>query len=296
MDDETPPSDHLQRGPEYSLVERQSASLSVPPSLARIRAQTPARILMGRAGAAYRTATWLELRSDHAAARDAVCTDLDFNDESGQAFVAEWALFEVGTMAHTKGEFLVRPDLGRSLSEAARAEVGRRCPPGADLQVAIADGLSAAAVRAQVPTLLPILAAESRRRGWRFGQPFFIRHGRVGTLNDIGEILAPTVVVLLIGERPGLATAESLSAYMAFRPRGGHDDSRRNLISNIHARGVPPEQAAPRIAQLAARMIELETSGVAVKEERRPEVTLAGASRLEIEVDHGMTADEIPRP
>ena len=86
-------------------------------------------------------------------------------------------------------------------------------------------------------------------------------------LNDIGEILDPTVAVLLIGERPGLATAESLSAYMAYRPRAGHDDARRNLISNIHIRGVPPDQAAPRIAQLAAQMIQLETSGVAVKEE-----------------------------
>ena len=117
-------------------------------------------------------------------------------------------------------------------------------PAGADLQVAIADGLSAAAVRAQVPALLPMIAAEAARRGWRFGRPFFVRHGRVGVLNDIGELLDPAVVVLLIGERPGLATAESLSAYMAYRPRAGHDDARRNLISNIHARGVPPDEAA----------------------------------------------------
>ena len=91
-----------------------------------------------------------------------------------------------------------------------------------------------------MPALLPLLAAEADHRGWRFGRPFFIRHGRVGVLNDIGEMLDPAVVVLLIGERPGLATAESLSAYMAYRPRAGHDDARRNLISNIHARGVSP--------------------------------------------------------
>ncbi len=117
------------------------------------------------------------------------------------------------------------------------------------------------------PPCFPLLAAESRRRGWRFGRPFFIRHGRVGVLNDIGEILDPAVVVLLIGERPGLATAESLSAYMAYRPRAGHDDSRRNLISNIHARGVPHDQAAVRIGRLAAQMIRLATSGVAIKEQ-----------------------------
>jgi ethanolamine ammonia-lyase small subunit len=129
-------------------------------------------------------------------------------------------------------------------------------------------------VQAQVPTLLPLIAVEVGGRGWRFGQPFFIRHGRVGILNEIGEILDPTVVVLLIGERPGLATAESLSAYMAYRPRVGHDDAHRNLISNIHTRGVPTEQAAQRIGHLASRMIRLETSGVTVKEEWRVEATL----------------------
>ena len=110
---------------------------------------------------------------------------------------------------------------------------------------------------------MPRLQVEAARRGWRFGRPFFIRHCRVGVLNDIGELLDPAVVVLLIGERPGLATAESLSAYMAYRPRPGDDDSRRNLISNIHARGVSPDVAARRIALLAEQMIRLQTSGVA---------------------------------
>ena len=108
--------------------------------------------------------------------------------------------------------------------------------------------------------------AESRLAGWSWGQPFLVRHCRVGVLNDLGELLDPAVVILLIGERPGLATAESLSAYMAFRPRRGDDDSRRNLISNIHARGVPPEQAAPRIAALADQLMTLRISGVNVKE------------------------------
>jgi ethanolamine ammonia-lyase small subunit len=262
-------------------LEPPSAS-SLPPSLSLsdrvdLRARTPARIFVGRTGPAYRTRTWVELRSDHAAARDAVYTELDLNRDLGPLFVSKWALFEVATLAHTKHEFLLRPELGRSLSDAARAELANRCPRGADLQVVIADGLSATAVRIQVPALLPLLAAEAKSRGWRFGQPFFIRHGRVGTLNDIGEILDPTVVVLLIGERPGLATAESLSAYMAYRPRIGHDDARRNLISNIHLRGSPPDQAASRIAQLGAKMIELETSGVTVKEEwRREPVPIRG--------------------
>jgi len=264
-------------GDESHTIERQpggpgsdperSLSPPLPTVLERIRARTPARILAGRAGGAYRTKTWLELRRDHAAAKDAVCAELDLAGDLGETFVAEWGLFEVTTMARTKEEFLLRPDLGRSLDAAARSTIAGRCPSGVDFQVAIADGLSAAAVRAQVPALLPLLAAESHRRGWRFGQPFFIRHGRVGVLNDLGEILDPAVVVLLVGERPGLATAESLSAYMAYRPRAGHDDARRNLISNIHARGILPDQAAHRIAQLAEQMIRLATSGVAIKEQ-----------------------------
>jgi ethanolamine ammonia-lyase small subunit len=251
------------------LPDDQEPSLSPPLStvLERIRARTPARILAGRAGGSYRTETWLELRRDHAAARDAVCAEVDLARDLGEAFVAEWGLFEVATMARTKEEFLLRPDLGRSLEASARSTIANQCPSGVDLQVAIADGLSAAAVRAQVPALLPLIAAEAGRRGWRFGQPFFIRHGRVGVLNDLGEILDPAVAVLLVGERPGLATAESLSAYMAYRPRAGHDDARRNLISNIHARGILPDQAAARIARLAEQMIQLATSGVAIKEQ-----------------------------
>jgi ethanolamine ammonia-lyase small subunit len=244
--------------------------------LDRVRSRTPARILTGRAGASYRTSTYLELRRDHAAARDAVVAEVDLSGDLGAAFVAEWGLFEVATMARTKAEFLLQPELGRALDPASRAALADRCPAGADIQVAIADGLSAAAVRAQVPALLPLLAAEARRRGWRFGRSFFIRHGRVGVLNDIGEILDPAVAVLLIGERPGLATAESLSAYMAYRPRAGHDDSRRNLISNIHARGVPAEQAAVRIARLVEQMIGLATSGVAVKERGMADGALTG--------------------
>lgn len=237
-----------------------------PPVLARIRERTPARILVGRSGGSYRTRTLLELRSDHAAARDAVEAEFELTSGLGADLVERFGLFEVATRAKSKAEYLVRPDLGRSLDDHAREVIARDCPQGADLQVVIGDGLSAAAVRAQVPTLLPLLEREAETRAWRFGRPFFVRHCRVGVLNDVGEILGPTVVVLLIGERPGLATAESLSAYLAYRPNSGHDDSKRNLISNIHARGVIPDLAAPRIAMLASQMKALGLSGVGVKE------------------------------
>jgi len=232
-----------------------------------IRARTPARILVGRAGPAYRTATQLELRQDHAAALDAVHAELDLHGDFGHDFVQRWQLFEVQTQAATKAEYLMRPDLGRRLDEAARTEIVRHCPRGADVQVVIGDGLSAAAVIAQVPSLLPLLESATRACGWSFGRPFVVRHCRVGVLNDVGESLDPAVVVLLIGERPGLATAESLSAYMAYRPRLGHTDAQRNLISNVHARGVLPEAAVRRVLAVARKMRHEQTSGVAVKED-----------------------------
>jgi ethanolamine ammonia-lyase small subunit len=253
-----------------------------------LRARTPARIMVGRAGPAYRTATQLELRRDHAAALDAVRAELDLERDLGHALVEHWKLFEVVSRAETKEEFLMRPDLGRRLSEESSAEIERRCPRNPDLQVVIGDGLSAAAVATQVPALLPIIAEGAQVRGWRLGQPFFVRHCRVGVLNDVGERLDPAVVVLLIGERPGLATAESLSAYMAYRPRAGHTDAQRNLVSNIHARGVTSVAAAQRILGLANQMLVSQTSGVVVKE-----VLEEGASAIsqtrEIETKHGTT-------
>jgi ethanolamine ammonia-lyase small subunit len=238
------------------------------PDLVRaLRSRTPARVLIGRAGPAYRSKTQLALRQDHAAALDAVHAELDLERDFGRDFCQRWGLFLVSTQAGSKTEYLMRPDLGRQLSEPARAEILRQCPPGVDLQVAIGDGLSAAAVVAQVPPLLPLLEAGARERGWTFGRPMAIRYCRVGVLNDLGALLDPAVVVLLIGERPGLATAESLSAYLAYRPRPGHTDAQRNLISNIHARGVAPAAAAGRILALAATICRLRASGVAVKED-----------------------------
>jgi ethanolamine ammonia-lyase small subunit len=231
-----------------------------------IRARTPARILVGRSGPAYPTATQLELRQDHAVALDAVHTELNLERDFGRELIERWQLFEVRSQARDKIEYLMRPDLGRRLDEASRYEIIRRCPPKADLQVVIGDGLSAAAVVTQVPRLLPLLEQQSKKQGWNFGQTFVLRYCRVGILNEIGEILAPEVVVLLIGERPGLATAVSLSAYLAYRPRAGHTDAQRNLISNIHDRGVRPEIAAERVTALAARMRQLQISGINVKE------------------------------
>src|SRR6202030_212852 len=233
----------------------------------KIRERTPARILVGRAGAAYRTSTQLELREAHAAARDAVRSELDLESVFGAAFLARWNLFEVLTEAHSKEEYLLQPDLGRRLNETSRSVLARRCSRGNDIQIAIGDGLSVTAVATQVPALLPLLDAGARARGWTVGNPFVIRHCRVGVLNEIGELLAPKIAVLLIGERPGLATAESLSAYIAYRPGSSHTDANRNLISNIHSRGLKPHAAADRILNFVGQMMTQCMSGIGVKEQ-----------------------------
>jgi ethanolamine ammonia-lyase small subunit len=240
-----------------------------PEIVRRVRARTPARLLVGRTGAAYPTSTQIELREAHAAARDAVRAELNIRSIFGATFLERWGLFEVATRAGNKEEYLLRPDRGRHFNDSSRAEILVRCSKGSGLQIAIGDGLSVPAVAAQVPALIPLLFGSASAHGWSVGQTFVIRHCRVGILNEIGELLAPTVVVLLIGERPGLATAESLSAYMAYHPDSTHTDANRNLISNIHARGLSAEEAADRILRLADLMMTARTSGCNLKGQDR---------------------------
>ncbi len=230
--------------------------------IAAFQSRTPARVLLGRSGGAYRTETSLALREDHAAAIDAVHVEIDLVRDFGPETVDHWDLFETSTQAKSKEEYLARPDLGRSLSTDSRELITQLCPRRCDIQVVIGDGLSVAAVRIQVPALLPLIHHACEANSWRFGRPFVVRHCRVGVMNDVGELLDPAVVVLLIGERPGLATAESLSAYLAYRPRAGHTDAQRNLVSNIHARGKSSEEAVAIIVSYALAMHRQGLSGV----------------------------------
>ena len=238
------------------------------------RALTPARLMVGRVGGSYRTATYLALKADHSAALDAVHTEFDLAGHLGADVVARFGLFEVQSQAESKADYLLHPEKGRQLSADDLARLRTTCPARPDLQLVIGDGLSPLAVAAQCPVLLPRLVDGATARGWKVGQTFAVRYCRVGILNDVGATLDPEVVVLLIGERPGLATAESLSAYCAYRPRPDHTDANRNLISNIHARGIPIPEAAERILALVAQMRSAATSGVAIKE------TLAMPRRL----------------
>jgi ethanolamine ammonia-lyase small subunit len=231
----------------------------------RSQAVTPARLWQTDVAVSYGTAMQLQLRADHAAARDAVAAELSLS-ALNTALPAEYQLIEVSTQARSKAEYLAQPVRGRRLSASALTVLRERCPVPTDVQIVVGDGLSATAVHRQVPELLPALMTAVHARGWTAGPPFAVRYCRVGVLNDIGEGLPTQVVVLLIGERPGLATAESLSAYLAYAPRSADTDAHRNLISNIHAQGVSHPAAVVRIVDLIEQMRSQRCSGVMIKE------------------------------
>jgi ethanolamine ammonia-lyase small subunit len=238
-----------------------------------VRELTPARLYLGRAGTSYPTRALLALRADHAAARDAVHAPLPAGLDPGIGGVVP-----AYSRAASVQEYLRRPDLGRRLSDASRETLGQTCLRAPDVQFVIGDGLSSAAVSAQVPQLLPPLFEHCERNGWTVGTPVLVHRCRVGVMNDIGEILAPEVVVLLIGERPGLATAESLSAYFAYRPRAGDTDAERNLISNIHDAGVTARDAVTRVLAFIGVLLREKRSGVAGKEPPPAPASLASRS------------------
>ena len=252
-------------GPKTIPPARAAEPAELEKLVAAIRARTQARLMLSRQGGSYTTRVQVGLRQDHAAAIDAVWRELVPATDWGADFCGAWQILETTSAATTKEEYVRRPDLGRIFSAAAREAIAAGCPAGADLQIVVGDGLSARAAAVQVPILLPLLVAAANGK-WTLGRPIFVRHCRVGIHNAVGQLLAPKVVVLLVGERPGLQTSESLSAYLAYRPAPGHTDANRNLVSNIHAAGTSPPAAAERIIALAAELMRCGTSGPAIKE------------------------------
>lgn len=225
---------------------------------------TPARIRTGRAGTSYPTSLMLQLRADHASARDAVYSTVDYDAGALAETVVDPV--HLASAAGNRDRYLVRPDLGRMLSTDSRHVLDSQGTKDCDLQIVLGDGLSGTAVSSQVPLVLPGIVAGAHARGWTCGRVVTVENCRVGVLNDIGRILGSGVVVLLIGERPGLRAADSLSAYMAWRPGPGNTDADRNLVANIHSRGVPPAEAVTRILDLASQMQTSRYSGIAIKE------------------------------
>ena len=227
-----------------------------PEALERMMRRTTARIGVGRAGARLMTRTMLTLRADHAQARDAV-----FADVSPQVLDA-LGLFTVQTQCPDKNTYITRPDLGRRLSDEAVTTLKARCKPSPDVQVYAADGLSSTAIEANLPKILPVLLEALERMGVSVGTPFFLRFGRVGSQEHVAETLGAKVVCVLIGERPGLATAESMSAYIAYNAYVGMPESKRTVVSNIHRNGTAAVEAGAYIAEVIGKMLEQKASGV----------------------------------
>lgn len=240
-----------------------SSPTSTTADLAHLaRRSTPARVFLGSAGVALPTRAALRLRADHAAARDAVAARFDEHSDA----LAPLDAIPASSCASTPAEHLLRPDLGRRLDPGSAATLREHGSRGVDVQFVVGDGLSAGAVEDDAAPVVTALQRRLAQRGLVTGRPILVRHCRVGIMNDIGDILDPEIVVLLIGERPGLATHRSMSAYLAHRPRSGDTDADRNCISNIHRDGVSTEAAVERIDALLTEMRRVGASGVTVKE------------------------------
>ncbi len=224
-------------------------------------ASTTARIGVGRAGPHYNTFSLLLFQGDHAITQDALMRDVD------QKLLDDLGLFTVQTnIKGGKQEYLLRPDLGRQLSDEAKKAIGEKCAKSPNIQLVVGDGLSAAAVEANVREMFPVIMQGAKSAGLSVGTPFFIKYCRVGVLNDIGDLLKSEVVILLIGERPGLGRAESLSAYMAYRPKAGDTDADRDVVCNIFNNGgTNPLEGAAFTIQLAQKMMKHQASGVKLK-------------------------------
>jgi ethanolamine ammonia-lyase small subunit len=231
---------------------------------------TTARIALGRAGGSSRTDTLLEFRAAHARARDAVLQP--FRPEVVQRELERAGIqtFRLATLAENRRSFLAHPDLGRRLSAESRRSLieSTRGWRQRLLAVIVSDGLSAqAAERQAVPTLsalLPLLLAE----GWTVYPAFVVPFGRVKLQDEVGEVLAARHTLMLLGERPGLGSPDSLGAYLTFEPRADRTDADRNCVSNIRPEGLPPEAAARTLKELLSASAQLRVSGVALKPAR----------------------------
>ncbi len=260
---ESPPEVVIDLGDPATPAARGSPGVNHPADsdgLTALMETTPARIGVGRSGPRLRTRSLLLFQSDLAVTQDALMRDVDIK------LLDEFNLFRVQTrITGGKQEYLLRPDLGRQLSNEARRVVAERCVKAPNIQLCVGDGLSAAAIEANLRKIFPVIEAGCKTGGLSLGTPFFIQYCRVGVMNDIGDLLHPDVLILLIGERPGLGRADSMSAYMAYRPKSGDTDAERDVICNIYDGGTNPLEAGAYTLQLAQKMIRSQASGVKLK-------------------------------
>ena len=230
-----------------------------PAPFLELKKKTPARLGVGRAGARYKTVTMLRMRADHAAAQDSVFSHVD------EAFVEQQGYVPVQTLCQDKDEYLTRPDRGRRFDEANQAVLKKTLGDNPRVALVVGDGLSSAAIEANAPDCMQAIQAGLKGYGIETGPVIFVKYCRVGASDHIGELTGAEVVCMLVGERPGLVTAESMSAYLTYKPHIGIPESNRTVVSNIHRQGATAVEAGAHIAELIKTMLEKKASGIALK-------------------------------
>lgn len=224
--------------------------------LEELKKSTAARVCSGRIGTRPRTTSLLRFLADHSRSKDTVLQNVS------PEWIEKTGLLEVQSEVEDKDQYLTRPDLGRRLSQDAIATIQSKCKKNPQVQVIISDGLSTDAITANYDEILPPLMKGLENAKLDVGTPFFVRYGRVKIEDQIGELLGAKVVILLVGERPGLGQSESLSCYMVYSPTADTVEADRTCISNIHRGGTPPVEAAAVIVDLTKKMLEQKASGI----------------------------------
>lgn len=222
----------------------------------RMKANTPARIGIWRTGTRYLTSTSLRFRADHAAAQDAVFSDVDPELVKQMGFVA------IQTICQSKDEFLTRPDHGRKFDDENIQKIKENTKAHPTVQLMVGDGLSSAAIESNIKDVIPAIKQGLQTHHLDFDEVIFVKYCRVPAMDVIGEITDADVVCLLVGERPGLVTAESMSAYIAYKPTVGMPEARRTVVSNIHNGGTPAVEAGAYVADIIKKMVDYKASGM----------------------------------
>ena len=222
----------------------------------RMKEKTPARLGSGRCGPRYKTLTMLRFRADHAAAQDAVFSQIPEN------YAKENGLIPVQTLCSSKDEYLTRPDKGRRFDETNQKVIRGAISGTPRVQLVVGDGLSSAAIQANAMDCLAAIRDGLKIRGIDTGPALFVRYCRVGAGDAIGDVLGCDLVCVLVGERPGLVTDKSMSAYITYKPHTGVLESARTVVSNIHSQGTPAVEAGAYVAELIGTILEKKVSGV----------------------------------
>ncbi len=224
-----------------------------------LKLKTPARLGLGRAGARYRTLSMLRMRADHAAAQDSVFSHVP--DE----FAVQHGFTPVQTLCQSKDEYLTRPDRGRRFDEQNQAVIKKTLGQNPKIALVVGDGLSSAAIEANAVDCLKAVQGGLKAYGLEGGPVLYVKYCRVGASDHIGDLTGAEVVCMLVGERPGLVTAESMSAYLTYQPHIGIPESKRTVISNIHKGGTTAVEAGAHIAELIKTMLDKKASGIDLK-------------------------------